>query len=1180
MVDSDKSSMLHPASPMVTPVGPRRRSRHRHWLRLLLIVVGAVIVLALAGPKLLSTSSGRRALLRIVNSRIAGTATLDQLDLSWFGSCRASGLALVDEKGRQNLSVGEVTYSEGLLHAITNPTDIGNIGVKSASATVRLDERPAGASDKLILPLLPVGQLVMENCSVLLVNSSASYELSEIDANVNLRGLEGVTGNLSLKFPRGAKLSARVEVAGLGREMADYFQRGRANLVVSMEGAVDLKALAPLLMAEGLEGLVSVDRFQGSLDAAKFSAVVDAGVSGFRWPGRGLSVDEAIDLQLAGNAEGSANTIAGTAELASQAGMLAGTFSFDVPSDGIVLPSGLQLAEVLTGGPLPLPEFALDINGRVDLAVLARSAPAMLSFGRQAAITDGVVLIQQANVSGGSLPSILAELDLSGLRVRKDAKEIPVEPVSLSVDAAFERASGLNVRKLSLSSKFLQAQASGKMAELSGNFHAELEGLDSQLAGLVALPVMAPSGTVNGTMKVKEAGEGISNFSAALSVSDLSFLRDDTRVALTRGKLAAHGQLVTIDGKLGEAIVDQGKLELGSAATAAGSGRYDIGKQAFSVDIESVRADLALLDDLLQGASVDLLEGWSGVVIASSRFKRGSADGPVEVSAGNAKITGLAFEAKAVSDGGFDLQWSGLDVNPAEGDIRVDSASVAGKFGEVSVSQVHAVRLAPAQIDGTILASVELSEALVIARAISDEDLPSDVSGLLAWEGRARTSASGLDISGAGRIDGFQVGDQRQNVNFSHDVLADQKAQSLTVRSLSLSSDVFSTDISGTVSDHLGECVLDLAGSYQGDWDKLLAVVHGISPDSKDLVSISGKTSGNISMKGPVRGRNVRPQFAGLVAVVPVGWQNAEVMGLKLSAGKISPTLDGGVVRIPETEVPAGTGKVRLVGAVDLTQDHPSYVLSNPVVLLDNLPVTAQLSRELLSRFNPVFADLTTVSGTVSLSVDDLLLPLDQTIRQSGRGSGHLDLSQLQARPEGLLAELLRLAGGSDMQQRQMEVRGVDFQIRNGRIHYDKFALVFSEELDLQFNGSVGFDDTLDLAVSVPISLGVLEKLGVGGPLADYTRVLAGTRIAIPVAGTRLRPSLDFSGVGVAEVVRRAVKLLLTEKAGDILGDVLKDQTTAPDTELPKQSPADSNKNEDIEVLLDSLLDVIRDKDK
>ena len=165
--------------------------------------------------------------------------------------------------------------------------------------------------------------------------------------------------------------------------------------------------------------------------------------------------------------------------------------------------------------------------------------------------------------------------------------------------------------------------------------------------------------------------------------------------------------------------------------------------------------------------------------------------------------------------------------------------------------------------------------------------------------------------------------------------------------------------------------------------------------------------------------------------------------------------------------------------------------------------------------------------------------------------------------------------GVSYAEKQAVRVDGVDFIIRDGRIHYDNFTMVFAGVFDLKFYGSVGFDDTLDMTVSIPVSAALLEKFGARGPVVEYARLLKGARIAVPLVGSRQNPRLDFSKVDIGPLIKQAIEALLSEQLGNTLEKLLKSKLLDKDQPDGLPDPNDDANDEDGGSLLDSLLDLL-----
>jgi len=114
------------------------------------------------------------------------------------------------------------------------------------------------------------------------------------------------------------------------------------------------------------------------------------------------------------------------------------------------------------------------------------------------------------------------------------------------------------------------------------------------------------------------------------------------------------------------------------------------------------------------------------------------------------------------------------------------------------------------------------------------------------------------------------------------------------------------------------------------------------------------------------------------------------------------------------------------------------------------------------------------------------------------------------------------------------------------------------------------------MAVSVPVRAELLQRLGVRGPVLDYARLLSGTRIAIPLTGTRLKPGLDLSKVDLRPLIDRAVKALLTEEAAKRFQELL--QGRKKDKEKPDSRPENEKKDPGGGIDLSPIFDLLRDR--
>ena len=512
--------------------------------------------------------------------------------------------------------------------------------------------------------------------------------------------------------------------------------------------------------------------------------------------------------------------------------------------------------------------------------------------------------------------------------------------------------------------------------------------------------------------------------------------------------------------------------------------------------------------------------------------------------------------------------------------VNLDDQIVASGAGSYDL-QTHAF-----QADG----QVSKAELAYLARQrafTGDVDL-GRYAGQLSWAGSCRADDSKMSLQGSGQIANLQIGSgskavREPQLHLAHDIHLDKRKETIAVKDVKVRSQMFSAQLTGQIKDYNSECILALQGEYDGSWEKITALLHEIAPATKETIWLAGASSGQININGPARQVQVSPVYHGVTGNTSVRWASGDVYGITLGDALLAVNLADGQIDVADTTISAGGGQVHLKGVVvDMVGDVPMLRIPGRVQLCQNVQITAKSGRHLLSRVNPIFANLAGIDGNVSLVLEDVELPLGEQIKRVGTGSGHLDLRQLNVRPSGLLAELMQLGGLSvgRVSDQRMDVKGVNFSVKNGRISYKDFAVNFSDDFALNFYGSVGFDDSLDLFVSVPVGLPLLQRFGVRGSAAEYARLLAGATVDIPVVGTRLEPKLDMARVNLQPLIDRALQDLLREKALEGLGKVLGSQQEprgdTPQTEgqTPQgQAPPEQRSSE--QRVFDIFLDIL-----
>ena len=497
--------------------------------------------------------------------------------------------------------------------------------------------------------------------------------------------------------------------------------------------------------------------------------------------------------------------------------------------------------------------------------------------------------------------------------------------------------------------------------------------------------------------------------------------------------------------------------------------------------------------------------------------------------------------------------------------------------------------------DNAVTAELALEKADLhyLNNSLLPKEKPSDISGSATWQGSIKTEKQLVNLNGTGRIDQLALGKDekafRQNqLKLNHQITINPENKTITVNQTQLESQALTADLTGTVKNYHTTADLDLAGRYRGSWEELTRLLHQIAPNTAETITMIGPFDSDFTITGPTKTAQLKPVFASLNAQTNIGWTSGQLYGIAIDRAVLNPTMQNGRILLTDPNIPAGPGFIRPHSLIDLTSDEPILKIPNRVQLLQNVHVNPKIARQLLSHVNPIFANLAEIQGNISLNTTDIVLPLSKNIKTAGSGSGTLKLDKIRIIPAGFFAEILKLSGISNLNQQPMQVNNVDFRIQNGRIHYSNFALNLAGDLDLKFYGSVGFDDTLNLVVSIPITPAFFERSQSNSAANQYASALRGLRVDIPIIGTRLNPKLDFAAVNIDALIKKALDKILRQQTGDVLDQIFKKNSPAPQpapapqppntpNPTPQPTPQPTTPDQPDQNLEDQILDIFFD---
>jgi len=1168
----------------------RKRLLRRFW------VLGAIIgllVLVWSIPSVLSTSVGRSLLENYVNARIQGSLSIGDLQLSWSGPMVMQNLRVLDPTDREVLTIDEVSYSGDLVAAVRHPERFELIrairpvvvickDVDGSSSLLRAfaSTRPPDPDSPRELPHL-VGRLLTEQGVVKLVRADGhTYELREVGIDLKMDSLGLIEGTAHLQTSETESLSLTLSLNDLtdGRELK--IDRAKGVVILGTDEPVEMGPIAEFLGSEMISGKGELE-LQGNVSGGSVSGEIAVSISDLRSEDAPQGEAAPIGGKLAGTFQVDPDRISTALHLTSDVGELTGNLGYG----GWRTSRGLRIRElyegILSGRCDELGDLSLRVSGRLDLSELARFDPRILGVLPDVDILSGELDIQDVSIRTKVDPGARGRLDLKDLTARKGASKLRFRPVSLRFDGILEEETGLNVRELVLRSAFARTEARGTLKSMQGEFDVDLREFQEQLGQILKPGGSLPSGRIEGSFALTRRDEDRIDFRIETNARDLSYGTDRTRrIVVDHCSMSHIGYASIHDNTPEELVIARSLFETSDNLQAEGSGNFRFDEGALHYELTVPTTALSDIENILGGFRPSWFPHVAGDLELSIAVDRTTREAGVACR-GLARITDLTADDTPITQRPIVLEWANLRPGSLGGKIDADRVSVGSEPLNLAVEGLNFTWDPDIQLRCGAVVSADVAKLISAVRALTDRDVAEKISGSVEWKGRFAPveGTPGVSTTGLGTIEDLQVSTDKGivrtgSVRFEHDATFGPESRKLTLRRLGITSNLISGEVKGVVTELGGKWDLDLTGRYEGSWEEIMDLTAQFVPGIKDRVIVSGKTDDDLTILGAAHDPELIPRFRRVKAATGIGWGRAEALGVPIGRAEFATVLSDGMIGVGRQVIDAGTGTVEIGGIIDFRSASPVYRLPGRTQVLDRLTITPELTRDLLARFNPVFAELAEIDGEVSLDVSDLELPLDERIKNSGRGSGHLDLTDLAVRPRGILRELVRLGMLVSPDEALMETPGVDFEIRDGRIHYDDFRLVFPDGFDLKFFGSVGFDDTLDMGVSVPIRIPLLERFGVKGPLTEYIRVVKGLRVVIPLAGTRIKPILDLSEVDIGPVLRAAAELLAAEKAREILEGVLFPPAGGKIT--PKRPRDREDDGKGLDQLLDPLFDLLR----
>ncbi|MBP7933601.1 MAG: hypothetical protein KA354_03030 [Phycisphaerae bacterium] len=1143
--------------PVTTEGKPVKRKRRRRWLKLVVLLGVLILIIVCCLPYLLSTNAGRRLVVSVADSYLPGSVEMRDLSLSWFGPCRISGLRLHDPEGKEVARADDVVLTEGVWRGITSPSHFEQLSLDTPRVTLFVDEQgqisllraiatsEVSPPDQKPSPLPAVtGRLVLRNGSMKVVRPDGrELEVSHVDGDLRLEATSSIAGQLVAQAAEVGTVTGEIDLRELVRD--GRFQPWGATGTARLSTPASLSLAGLGQFATGQSHADGSAQVQVRAAFGQGEIKVDTSIELARLLVRLADSSGAspVDVRLSSQLRATRESLTGHAALDGQIGDGRVDVTCSWPKQTEIPSVEDIVSGALAGKAVKWPDFVVEAKSHLDLARLAQAVPALLHIQSQVVVTGGTLDAQRVILRGGEKPSTTGAVTITRLASRRDAQITAWQPISLDWNVHIEPGTGLKVEKLALASDFANLVAKGTPSDLHADIQSNLARLQQQAAQVFNMDGVDLAGGTSGTLDLKRADQERIDLAVTLAGEGIRYRAGKRNLEVGKLSVKKNGYFTLAGSKVTRLTIADATWNADGSVAGTGSGWTGVGDGTFEVEMKIPRADLAYVAKRLVDLGVAGAAGYAGEAALQARASRSSHNAPV-VSEGSAALrnTRLGNEPLLAED--VSLSWSGLSIAPDGRRFEIKSAELASTPARLAAAAVSLRTDGQPVVEGKVEGNADLARCLAIGSRIAGWDKPPAIAGRLTLSTVSQGSADGANLTGNARIDGLAIGAGEKTIREDQVRLAvkagvNRRQETVTLDQFQMDSRMIAVKMTGTISDYARTCLLDLKGSYQASWEPISSLLHELAPATADKVTLAGASESRFTVTGTANQPQVTPTYRDASATGEVSWVSADVCGVQVGKALLTPAFKQGQLTVPVSAIPAAGGQVHLGGGVDFRPATPVLSLGPELQLLESVRITPEMGRQLLSRVNPIFGSMTRVEGTVSLITRNIQLPLGEAIKTGGSGQGRLDLQNLKVQPAGFMMVLLDLGGLTGGDNYTVQVSGVDFHLKNGRLHYDKFAMTFGPDFDLRFRGSVGFDETLDLAVSLPIRAALLQKLGVAGPTAEYARRLEKVRVEIPVVGTRLQPRMDLSQIDMKPLIEEAARSAVSQGADSLLKDLM-----------------------------------------
>ena len=826
------------------------------------------------------------------------------------------------------------------------------------------------------------------------------------------------------------------------------------------------------------------------------------------------------------------------------------------------------------------------MNGMLDLGQVIRMLPSTLQLHEDLDVTSGTVTFQVNSQNNNDTRRLVVNLDTANLAANRGGQSIVwAKPLRL-VSTIAETNQQLTIENVQVKSEFLTLEGQGDLREATFKLDGDLQKLTNRVGQFVDLSGTTVQGLFEGQLgwKIIGAQDGRPASLASLSNSPIQITGDfaiENPVIETlllprwapeavKVNLAGVGIANQTDGQSMALRLEQGQVQLDIGTERAIATLAQPVADAFTAQqwhaVCSAQGNVGRWLAHLQNF-VDLgpISG-NGDLVLNSNVTLGPVD--IKFQETKYQVTDFVYsgygleatESTVVGDlAGRYVYETGM-VEIPETTVSADSISARarnlslGYTNELQIAGDVAFRANVNRVADWFALSPTDDSIFWFGDAEGVVNISSDVNGIAIVidsfdinDMAAATQTINLQAN-AGPIQNASSGKRQWNalwrdakVRLSGAVKLNHNFDAVTFNETAVQASSLSGVVTGTITDLYQTMNVDLAGAWQPDWNQINGLLLEMTGGA---VKFTGSKAQQFKVRGPLFDANSgQPGSSSawvpsdLFANAELHLDSGEILELPVGKTDFKVALNQGVAQVSTEGIPFAGGSVKVSPVIDLRTANPEMKIERTRVI-DQVTLTAETARKWLKYVAPLVADATSAQGSLSVDINSATVPLLNAESMTANGTVHLSKSAVGAGPlaEQLLDSVLQLRKLLKPDSAEKTVRtsieikdqSVQFVVQDGRV-YHKDMEFSHKELTIRTNGSVGFDQRLQMTAVIPIN-----DDWIAGD--KYLAGLKGQVLTLPVTGTVSKPVIDKTMVAqlsqdlIRKAATSAAQSAVTEK--------------------------------------------------